>query len=71
MSTLKLYTCTNAKGVWLSAVCIVFAANEEEARDLLFAELQRDGIKESSRDDLELVVSKIRTGAHILWDGDY
>lgn len=67
---MKAFACDDARGVYLEAVCIVFAETEEEARNLLYETLQREGLWENMRDTFTLKETPM-IGAHVLWNGDY
>lgn len=67
---MKAFACNDARGVYLSAVCVVFAETEEEARALLIEQLWSEGLSENQRDTFTL--KKIpTTDAHVLWNGNY
>lgn len=69
-TTIKAFVCSDARGVYLSAVCVVFACDEDQARTLLLAELSAQGLEENMRDSFTL--KEIPTiGAHVIWNGDY
>lgn len=66
--TLKLYACADAHGVYLHAVGIVFAHDEEEARKMMRETLIMESLEPS---DFTLKELPIQPGAVILWNGDY
>lgn len=60
----------SAKGVYLSAYLVVFAANKAHARRLALAKLRMDepGISDPEIYKIEAITE---SGAHVLWNGDY
>lgn len=68
--SVKAFACSDAHGVYLSAVCVVFAETEEEARALLLDALWDEGLSDNFRDTITLKEIAM-TGAHVLWNGDY
>ena len=66
----RAFVCSDARGVYLPAVCVVFADDERTARDLLLAELWAEGLNENLPDTLTLREIPME-GAHVLWNGDY
>jgi len=59
------------QGVYLSAYAVVFATDDNAARDMamgLFAE--HELYKNASRTDLDLREVP-KSGAHLIWNGDY
>lgn len=67
---MRAWACSDAHGVYLSAVCIVFAEDEATARELILHALWDVGLGENQRDTFTLVEVPM-TGAYVLWNGDY
>ena len=66
---MKCFVCTDAKGVYLQAVLLAFAPDEESARILLDAVLKKADPPQSEPITVQEV--PIRSMARVLWNGDY
>ena len=66
----RCFACTDAHGVYLSAVAIVFAQTADQARGVLLQALWDEGLNENLSDTFTLKEIPM-TGAHVLWNGDY
>jgi hypothetical protein len=68
---MNVYVCTDHEGHWPVGVCsVVVAASEDEARELLAAELHTHGLHKEEPFTL-WQVSLERQRAMVLLDGDY
>ena len=67
---LNVYACTDHDGHWpVGVASVIIATNEDEARDLLLAELKAHGLK-----DTPFTLRRLQTDrpqAFVLLDGDY
>jgi hypothetical protein len=70
MSALKVFTCTDHDGRYpVGVASVIVAADIEHARDLLDAELGKNGLRLGGYSLDELALD--RPHAEILCDGDY
>ncbi len=69
---MKVYTCTTFEGHYpVGSAAVIVAESEEQARELLDAELKRHGLKHSTPDDALELLDTSRSQAIVLNDGDY
>lgn len=64
---MKCYTC-EVDGVWLGAVVVVFAEDEEQATRLIDAALVDARLQPQAPYQLHELDQR---GAYVLWNGDY
>lgn len=69
---LRCWYTSNAFGVYLGAVGVVFAYDKRSAKKALQAKMTEVNAKNGDKDtDFDLHELPIGIGAHVLWDGDY
>ena len=65
---MNCYICDNANGVYLPAIVMAFAPDEETARQMIAAALEKSVLHQT----FAWTVREIpMDGAQVLWNGDY
>ena len=69
---MKVYTCTDFKGLYpTGAAAVVVADNEEDAKVMLLTELSNMGLKQDDKDITLTQIKTRRPQVVILYDGNY
>ena len=66
---MRCFVCTDAKGVYLQAVLLAFAPDEETARILFDEVLKKADLHQAEPSTAQEI--PIRPTARVLWHGDY
>ena len=66
---MRCFVCTDAKGVYLQAVLLAFAPDEETARILFDEVLKKADLHQAEPITVQEI--PIRPMARVLWNGDY
>lgn len=67
---MNVYTCTDHEGHWVGVASVVVANDEDQARELLIAELKTHGLVQGKSFNLRRIDTS-EPRAFVLQDGDY